>query len=182
MSKIVQCGDPASKIQWNQRFARHVGSRHRRFFSHLPAPGLKSRLVAKWRPEHRSLAGGRPTSWAAEVVDRLPQRAGGWIGDVGAEHAVRNQACSRVFRVAKSPFGPTKGTRPLTDGCIYLIQWDLLWRRGWDSNSVGPFRFCKLQIPQCHRCRGALHLIAPTEYFELGDSYCAPHSTIFDTG
>ena len=42
------------------------------------------------------------------------------------------------------------------------------WRRGWDSNPTGPFRFCKLQIPHCHgcrkcqRCRGALHAIART--------------------
>jgi hypothetical protein len=44
---------------------------------------------------------------------------------------------------------------------------NLEWRRGWDSNSVRPSRFCKLQIRQCQhchgcqRCRGALHLIAP---------------------
>jgi len=29
----------------------------------------------------------------------------------------------------------------------------LIWRRRWDSNSVRPFRFCKLQILQCRRCR-----------------------------
>jgi len=27
------------------------------------------------------------------------------------------------------------------------------WRRGWDSNPTPPFRFCKLQIPQCRHCR-----------------------------
>ena len=47
-----------------------------------------------------------------------------------------------------------------------LIFRDLEWRRGWDSNPTAPFRFYKLQIPQCHgcrrrqRCRGALHAIA----------------------
>ena len=45
----------------------------------------------------------------------------------------------------------------------------MLWRRGWDSNSVTPFRLWKLQIlrcRQCHgcrRCRGALHAIARTD-------------------
>ena len=40
------------------------------------------------------------------------------------------------------------------------------WRREWDSNSHASFRFCNLQIPQCHgcrecrRCRGALPAIA----------------------
>jgi hypothetical protein len=40
------------------------------------------------------------------------------------------------------------------------------WRREWDSNLTGFFRFCKLQIPRCrrcrerHRCRGALHAVA----------------------
>ena len=38
--------------------------------------------------------------------------------------------------------------------------------QGWDSNPTGPFRFCKLQIPQCRHyrecqgCRGALPAIA----------------------
>ena len=44
------------------------------------------------------------------------------------------------------------------------------WRRGWDSNPTGPFRFCKLQIlkcrhcRECQRCRGALHLVAPEPF------------------
>jgi hypothetical protein len=43
------------------------------------------------------------------------------------------------------------------------------WRRAWDSNPTGFFRFCKLQIPRCrrcqrcHRCCGALHAVARTE-------------------
>lgn len=40
------------------------------------------------------------------------------------------------------------------------------WRRGWDSNPTGLFRFCKLRIRQCRQCRecrrrrGALPAIA----------------------
>lgn len=58
----------------------------------------------------------------------------------------------------------------------YTSPFDLLvkgnetgnWRRGWDSNPTGFFRFCKLQIPHCRHCRehygrrGALHAVART--------------------
>jgi hypothetical protein len=58
-------------------------------------------------------------------------------------------------------------TRVHVDRRIWASRWTCVWRRGWDSNSVRPFRICNLQIPKCrhcrkcHRCRGALHLGAP---------------------
>jgi len=51
-----------------------------------------------------------------------------------------------------------------------FISSGLRWRRGWDSKPACPFRICKLQKPRCHgcpgcrRCRGALHLVAPTVF------------------
>jgi hypothetical protein len=56
--------------------------------------------------------------------------------------------------------------RSAAQPCKYLKIKDKLWRREWDSNFPASFRFCKLQIPQCHgcrecqRCRGALPAIA----------------------
>jgi site-specific DNA recombinase len=69
----------------------------------------------------------------------------------------------------------------------YTSPFDLLvkgnetgnWRRGWDSNPTGFFRFCKLQIPccqcchECQRCRGALHAVArTTEVRSLASCAC----------
>ena len=45
-------------------------------------------------------------------------------------------------------------------------EWERSWRREWDSNFPTSFRFCNLQIRQCHgchecqRCRRALPAIA----------------------
>jgi len=52
----------------------------------------------------------------------------------------RNLLCERV------EIGPR--TRPYNS-----FIFSELWRRGWDSNPTGPFRFCKLQILQCQHCR-----------------------------
>src|SRR4051794_3522883 len=35
------------------------------------------------------------------------------------------------------------------------------WRREWDSNPWASFRFCKLQIPECHGCLNASDAVAP---------------------
>jgi hypothetical protein len=76
----------------------------------------------------------------------------------------------RLFlRVDRRKVGRKRGVRYSQEigSTKRLIFSGLEWRRGWDSNSVGAFGICKLQIRQrqhcreCHRCRGALHLIAP---------------------
>ena len=48
----------------------------------------------------------------------------------------------------------TKHLRVNSNGILSLLFLVFYgWRRGWDSNPTRPFRFCKLQIPQCRRCR-----------------------------
>ena len=37
----------------------------------------------------------------------------------------------------------------------------MVWRRGWDSNPTGSFRFCKLQILKCQHCRECQHAVGP---------------------
>jgi hypothetical protein len=44
------------------------------------------------------------------------------------------------------------GTTLKTRGCKSL-DISKIWRRWWDSNPTGFFRFCNLQILNCRRCR-----------------------------
>ena len=57
------------------------------------------------------------------------------------------QACRRCLKPPATP--------------IDRIEGEGDWRKGWDSNPVSPFRFCKLQILKYRRAVDARDAVAP---------------------
>ena len=97
--------------------------------------------------------------WARVASGAAPR---GWGWNLRARIAPVFGDCDRRKVGRKRGLGPVRNL----DSDNRFVFSVLEWRRGWDSNPTGPFRFCNLQIPQCRhcrecqRCRGVLPAIA----------------------
>ena len=111
------------------------------------------------RPSRRS------RGWPRDAAERPPcpwQRGTQWVGSHSTHVAVR----VAVTDVPKGRnYSVLHAENPLRQ-LSYCKQRVVVWRRGWDSDSVRSFGFCKLRIPHCRRChgcresRGTLHAVA----------------------
>jgi len=129
----------------------------------------------------------RSTEWEIEVatidgeLSRLERQNGSAVAK--AEKILELAKKGEILYKSQNPGEQRRLFETVLSNCTfdrgslkptYTSPFDLLvkgnetgnWRRGWDSNPTGFFKFCKLQIPhcrhprECQRCRGTLHAVA----------------------
>ncbi len=100
-----------------------------------------------------------------------PQRIEWWVLDPPRRLA-KEPACPKtgsfrmILRAKIVAKNRNRCTRARVQAAKLLILKEMVWRRGWDSNSSSAFRICKLQklrcreCHECRRCRRALPAIA----------------------